>query len=110
MEKIHNDQPINGVDKSLDELNRTQFAKRVSEGLIISKESSSLVVSIEGKWGYGKTSVLNLIKTNLKKNKEDQPIVLDFNPWMIGNSSNLVQGPLLLDPQVNYKLLGKPFS
>lgn len=91
MEKFHSDLPIEGDQDSPDRLNREEYSKRLAESLILSPESSSVVISIEGKWGYGKSSVLNLIKKNLNKDEVNKPIIFDFNPWLIGNAKNLVQ-------------------
>jgi hypothetical protein len=51
-----------------------------------------LVVSLEGPWGYGKTSIINLIAQYYDTlNAADRPIVVNFNPWMASSAENLVQ-------------------
>jgi predicted KAP-like P-loop ATPase len=91
MDKFHSDLPIKGDQDSPDRLNREKFSIRLAETLILSPESSSVVMSIEGKWGYGKSSVLNLVKKHLESDKVNKPIIFDFNPWLVGNAKNLVQ-------------------
>ena len=91
MDKFHSDLPIKGDQDSPDRLNREKFSIRLAETLILSPESSSVVMSIEGKWGYGKSSVLNLVKKHLESDKVNKPITFDFNPWLVGNAKNLVQ-------------------
>jgi predicted KAP-like P-loop ATPase len=89
---FHTDQPITGEKDSPDLLNRGEFAERVAKSLILEKNSPGLIVSLEGKWGYGKTSTINLITHHIKKwKKTDKPIVFNFNPWMIGNAEKIVQ-------------------
>jgi ABC-type branched-subunit amino acid transport system ATPase component len=92
MSIFHTDSPISGTKENPDRLNRTTFAERIGEALKLRAESSPLVVSLEGPWGYGKTSVINLINQyyeSLKPN--ERPVIFSFNPWMVGNAENLVQ-------------------
>jgi predicted KAP-like P-loop ATPase len=92
MSIFHTDSPISGTKKNPDKLNRTAFAERIGEALKLRAESSPLVVSLEGPWGYGKTSVLNLINQYYETLKpSERPVVFSFNPWMVGNAENLVQ-------------------
>jgi len=49
-------------------------------------------MSIEAPWGAGKTSLMNLIRENLKALSEDKaPVLVDFNPWVIGARDALIQ-------------------
>jgi len=92
MSIFHTDFPISGAKENPDRLNRTSFAERIGEALKLKADSSPLVVSLEGPWGYGKTSVINLINQYYESLKPgDRPVVFSFNPWMIGNAENLVQ-------------------
>jgi hypothetical protein len=89
---FHTDSPISGTKENPDQLNRTSFSHRIGEALKLKAESSPLVVSLEGPWGYGKTSVINLINQYYQSLKtSERPIVYSFNPWIIGNAENLVQ-------------------
>lgn len=89
---FHTDSPISGNKEDPDQLNRTSFAQRIGEALKLWAESSPLVVSLEGPWGYGKTSVINLINLYYETlDSSERPVVFSFNPWMIGNAENLVQ-------------------
>jgi predicted KAP-like P-loop ATPase len=89
---FHTDSPISGAKEDPDQLNRASFAQRIGEALKLRAESSPLVVSLEGPWGYGKTSVINLINLYYESLKSSEmPLVFSFNPWMIGNAENLVQ-------------------
>ncbi|MDP6527361.1 MAG: P-loop NTPase fold protein, partial [Candidatus Pacebacteria bacterium] len=72
MDKFHSDLPIKGDQDSPDRLNREKFSIRLAETLILSPESSSVVMSIEGKWGHGKSSVLNLVKKHLESDKANK--------------------------------------
>ncbi|MFM5867414.1 KAP family P-loop NTPase fold protein [Aeromonas caviae] len=94
MGKYHNDQPIHGGCKDSDQLNRADFANNLANILLLNHEEISLTVSLEGEWGYGKTSVINLVKGSLNE-KENLPIVVEYNPWLAGNPESLIQDFLL---------------
>ena len=64
---FHTDQPITGEKDSPDLLNRGGFAERVAKSLILKKDSPGLIISLEGKWGYGKTSTINLINHHFRQ-------------------------------------------
>jgi predicted KAP-like P-loop ATPase len=92
MSIFHTDSAITGTNEDPDRLNRTKFAEKIGEALILKAESRPLVVSLEGPWGYGKTSVINLINRYYDTLKKDnRPIVFNFNPWMVGNAEVLAQ-------------------
>ncbi len=94
MGKYHNDQPINGGQNDPDLLNRLGFSKHLSEVLLLKHDDDCLTVSLEGEWGYGKTSVINLIKGALNE-KDVAPIIIEYNPWLAGKPESLIQDFLL---------------
>ena len=101
MTEYHNDKPIDGSQEAPDLLNRSTFAKNLSEIIALDKDDDCLTVSLEGEWGYGKTSVINLVKSELN-NRSDNPIVVEFNPWLSGKPEVLVQEFLIqLSAQLN---------
>ena len=51
-------------DDNNDKLNFKPFAKKVAKGILNYKQSETLILSIEGKWGSGKTSLINLIEND----------------------------------------------
>jgi len=80
-------------DKSIsllkdDSFQRYDFAKRIAELIKSNTNEDSLVVGIYGRWGEGKTSVMNFISTELKKSKKN--ILIKFNPWMFNNEDQLL--------------------
>lgn len=94
MGKYHNDQPIYGGINDPDLLNRLGFANHLANILLLNCDDDCLTVSLEGEWGYGKTSVINLIKGALNE-KEAIPIIIEYNPWLAGQPESLIQDFLL---------------
>lgn len=103
MGKYHNDQPIQGGPNDPDLLNRRDFANHLANLLLLNHDDDCLTVSLEGEWGYGKTSVINLIKGALNE-KESAPIIIEYNPWLAGKPESLIQDFLLqFSSQLNIK-------
>lgn len=103
MGKYHNDQPIKGGPNDPDLLNRLDFANHLANVLLLNHDDDCLTVSLEGEWGYGKTSVINLVKGALNE-KESAPIIIEYNPWLAGKPESLIQDFLLqFSSQLNIK-------
>jgi len=90
MSHYHNDQPITGTEDTPDCLNRESFAEHLAEILILEPEDDCLTVSLEGEWGYGKTSVINLVKKYCKQHTQ-KPVIVEYNPWLSGKAEALIQ-------------------
>ena len=73
-------------DKNDDVLNRNEFANLLAKSIEDYNHEDSLTIGIMGSWGSGKSSLINLIENNLKKEKF---IVIRFNPWFFSNQDNL---------------------
>lgn len=84
--KINFDTPLQATDAlQRDKLSRTSFAKAAAMSLQKASSTKGLVVSIEGAWGSGKTSVLALIEALINgPDPDSQPVIVHFNPWIIG--------------------------
>lgn len=70
------DAPIHTLEN--DRFDRHPLAKRIAQVISKRNESSSLVIGIYGKWGEGKTSVLNLIDSEIKSK---DIFTIRYNPW-----------------------------
>jgi len=90
MGNYHNDQPITGTNDAPDRLNRESFAEHLSEILVLNPGDDCLTVSLEGEWGYGKTSVINLVKKHCVQHSL-KPVIIEYNPWLSGKAEALIQ-------------------
>ncbi len=88
----NNDQPIKEIKK--DKLNRVKFVQEIANALILEDDEPCITVSLEGIWGQGKTSVINMIQEIFEGMKEP-PIIVHYNPWISGKSDSLVQDFLI---------------
>ncbi len=92
---IKSDAPIK--TKKDDLLGRTKFSESLGKALLEWKNEDGIVIGLYGKWGSGKSSVINLaieyIETETKKKKytkKDKPIIIRFNPWNFTEQNQLI--------------------
>lgn len=74
------DQAINTPRE--DKFDRLSFTKSIARDLRNWRGKESLVISLNGEWGSGKTSAKNLILHELNKCGTDISVV-QFNPWLV---------------------------
>lgn len=55
------------------------------------EDSDSLILGIEAEWGAGKTSLIELIKNEIANRYQDDYVVVEFAPWIIGNRDELLR-------------------
>ncbi len=83
-----NDKPIE--DKKDDRLGRLNFSYNLGKSIIDWKGIDSLVIALYGKWGSGKSSVINLARTEISQSTEkNKPTVIEFNPWLFSGEDKL---------------------
>ncbi|MFU0515383.1 P-loop NTPase fold protein [Gardnerella vaginalis] len=110
------DKPIEKADEDL--LGRSDFAKQFGKSICEYDSEDGLVIGLYGKWGSGKTSIINMaiseipvaksekkkwyskvykrikkIFTSQKSAEEDQchyPIIIRFSPWNYSDKNNLI--------------------
>jgi hypothetical protein len=91
--QIHAGEPFtaaNAIER--DSLGRKGFAAVAARALLGVGTSAGLVLSVEGAWGSGKTSALALIEAYLNQEpKETRPVVVHFNPWLVGDRDALLK-------------------
>ena len=83
-----NDKPIE--TKKEDRLGRYSFSSNLAKSLMAWQGHESLVVALYGKWGSGKSSVINLAKEYIDQAKvEEKPTIIEFNPWFFSGDEKI---------------------
>lgn len=83
------DAPITTPDMDLYGFN--DFAQSIAKSLIRIQNSSSAVIALNGKWGAGKSSTINLIKHHLNELDTDKNFkIKNFHCWWIRGQESLL--------------------
>lgn len=90
---FYSDKPIlSNVD---DKLNRNGFAKLLAQALINLNSTDTFSVGLYGKWGSGKTSLVNMMLNEIEEQQksiceENRFIVVHFEPWNFSDANQLL--------------------
>ncbi len=79
------DQPL--TNPADDKLNRDRFSAEIALSIANWSGRDSLVVSLTGEWGSGKSTIKNFVICHLK----DKAYVLKFNPWQWSGQDKLLE-------------------
>ncbi|MCI9577004.1 MAG: hypothetical protein HFJ84_10265 [Clostridiales bacterium] len=90
---FNTDKPINKACE--DKLGRSVFAKQLANAIVNFQTKDNYAVSLQGKWGCGKTSVLNMAIEEIKqlsesKDDKNKIIIIQFNPWNFTDTNQLI--------------------
>jgi predicted KAP-like P-loop ATPase len=78
--ELSSDLPL--ADPADDAFGYAPFASRLAAAIVDNKSPRGLVLAVHGRWGSGKSSVLNFVKHDLNLLPEERrPVIVDFNPW-----------------------------
>lgn len=87
--ELHGDRPLGPRDK--DRLGFSAVAERLAKVIVDEASESGFVIGLEGAWGSGKSSLLNLVVANLRsKTESKRPIIVEFQPWVVGERDGLL--------------------
>lgn len=81
------DKPL--YDTKYDRLGFGNIAHHLASAFLQNDLSRGFVVGVEGAWGSGKSSLVNLALEELSK-KEGGPCVIRFAPWLVGSRNELL--------------------
>ncbi len=96
---INTDRPIQ--NKKEDLLNRGSFASNLANTIIKYSEEECVTLGLIGKWGSGKTSLINLTLENLNP---EEIIIVKFNPWNYSEQNQIInQFFIQLGNKLKYK-------
>ena len=89
---VVHDSPLEDI--SDDKFGREPIVELVVDSInqVVSSNHDCVVYGIYGKWGEGKTSLMNFIKERLiKQGKTDRINIVEFNPWLVNNDEALLR-------------------
>ncbi|MDD5796506.1 MAG: P-loop NTPase fold protein [Oscillospiraceae bacterium] len=85
------DKPIESSQN--DKLNRKSFAKQLAQAILSYKDQENFTIGLYGKWGTGKTSLINMIVEEISEQTYgdiNKPIIVKFNPWNYSDKTQLI--------------------
>jgi hypothetical protein len=90
---FYNDEPIHNFNE--DSLSRTDFVSNLANSILSYNDNNGLVIGLQGKWGSGKTSIINLLVEKIEDIQKDCKImnkhkILFFNPWNFTEQDQLI--------------------
>ena len=88
LEKVGADIPIRSAAQDL--LSRTVLAGRIAQLLTVPGSREGRVFAIRGGWGFGKSSLKNLVIEALGK-ADAKASYLEFNPWQWGDADSIAR-------------------
>lgn len=81
------DEPI--IAESEDILDRENFVNEFYSQITNLPFNSSFVFALQGEWGEGKTSIINLLENRIKKSPKH--IIFKFDPWFFEDENTLIK-------------------
>lgn len=81
-------------DESQDRFGFVAMAKRLAPSIIEASKGDGMVVGLEGRWGSGKTSLLNFLRQELNAAASENIHTITVAPWLNGDSATLVMSLL----------------
>src|ERR1700733_7561335 len=82
------DRPLASREK--DRLGFAPIAERLAKAIAEQRSPSGFVFGIEGRWGSGKTTLINFTIEALRKLGSKAPEIVTFSPWLVGDREELL--------------------
>lgn len=81
------------IPSTTDKLNRQKLVNALAINLIHSTNNHHRAIGLLGEWGSGKSTVLALLKQQLKEFRTEQPFIFgEFNAWAYEHTDNIQAG------------------
>ena len=90
MTTYFNDAPITSSRDDL--FGVAPFARALARGIQEMQAPEGVVFAIDGSWGSGKTSVINLIKEELESKEKKTIKVVSYAPWSVKGTDAVILG------------------
>jgi predicted KAP-like P-loop ATPase len=86
---MNGDRPITRLDE--DRLGFGPIAEQLAKAIVDLPAEEGFVFGIEGKWGSGKSTLVNLTIDALGKLQVRRPEIVSFAPWIVGSRDGLLR-------------------
>ncbi len=88
--QVDNESPILTIEEDL--LGRIPLVEMIANAILAKAQNNHgcYTIGIYGKWGEGKTSVLNMLKNYLLTHEGDNILISTFNPWLLKNEETML--------------------
>ena len=87
---MHTDRPL--MDANQDRLDFEETAVHLANTIMGDDLSSGFIFGIEGAWGSGKSSLINLTQQKLhQRPNSSKPQIIEFRPWLVGKREDLLK-------------------
>jgi predicted KAP-like P-loop ATPase len=88
------DKPIQSYKEDI--LDRRYFANHLAQSILAYNDKESLVIGLFGKWGSGKSSIINMVTEYIqeienKKPQSHRSIIIPFNPWNFSQQDQIIK-------------------
>lgn len=111
MANYHTDQALQSSDEDL--FGRARYAENIAKVIHSQPISEKYVIGLYSPWGYGKSSILNMMESHLEN---DTTLVVAFNPWIYTDLNSMTVGLLteiareVNDTELGYRNEESPIS
>lgn len=87
----YSDKPILTSEEDL--LKRKYFAELMAKALINLQNEDTFTIGLYGRWGNGKTSIVNMMLKEVERiqTKQEKLIIVHFEPWNFSNTDQLLE-------------------
>lgn len=82
-----NDLPVSTPEE--DRYGFSSLAENLAHSILSLDAGVSTVIGIEGPWGAGKTSLLNLLRLRLVNNRPENTHIIPVSPWLSTTGSSV---------------------
>jgi len=80
---------LNEKDVNYDMLDRGILVNDLYNTITKCCTIDKLVIGLEGSWGSGKTTIINILKEKINQNNKEIIIIDDFDPWIYNDEKSL---------------------
>lgn len=90
--ELDSDRAVDANDD--DEFGFVGIAEKLAPRIVEASKGDGMVIGLEGRWGSGKTSLVNFLRSELEKAEAEKIHTITVAPWLNGDAGSLVNSVL----------------